>query len=694
MRRFIRLTMPSLLLAAALAAGLGCTGGSEEAPSPTPRSTTATASPSPVGAPAARSAPAATATWAPATTTTTHELTISATGAGRVSPLPGAYSHLDGESVTVTATPDEGWSVASWGDDCNTAGTATTCTLTMDADKTASVTFELPTQTLTVTVTGPGGEVTPSGTTEQGADTAVTLTASWNDATHYFTGWTGDCVATTSTCVLTMDAAKAVTATFTELPANRCATPTAADCIRAVYRGAPGDYAQVADIPADRLLTPTSDGRYHVERGQQYTVVTAAQLPEGWTHFYLQRDPGPTFGVPSPVSFAQLIQPIGTTYTFTVASETGVPTHYLSGYPEGYTYEAPARFRYDLKAAKPFVRPRPDDKPLIGDTVVTAVFQTPQFGYDSFDDTAAAATSGSYGFLMPDDDAETEGATEPVTTYEQMRTEASALVVNVMNGGAQEGFYDGIEDGELLEWREAEDCWTRFMVTGPPSGTGDVRSVPVKPYAYSGYGCSGAVAPDTEVTFDWDPSDIPIVAIGAPVHYGFGRWLLVPYKDDWDGPLPLSYEDVEVPPNPPQGGRHPLYSEPDVPDDWTQTFIGWDYDDYDFSGYGYAEQYHDAGGEQALLIYVLQSDIWPWYINFWGASGYVEARVIEGYPAVVRYVPEHRLDWISRGTRTWVQIYDVDRDLLVWVEGQHRSLWGTNIEGTIAIALSILKSGE
>ena len=432
--------------------------------------------------------------------------------------------------------------------------------LTLDEDRTASVTFGLLIQTLTVTVTGPGGEVEPSGTTEQDVNAEVTLTASWDDATHSFTGWSGDCVATTSTCVVTMDADKTVTATFTELPTTRCATTTAADCIRAVYLGAPGDYAQVADIPADKLLTPATDGRYHVERGQQYTVVTAAQLPEGWTRFYLQRDPGPTFRTPSPVSFSPLVPPVGTTFTFTVSRETGAPTHYLSGHPEGYTFEGPAQFSYDLKAAKPFVRPRPDRKPLIGDVVLTVVFQTAQFAYDSFDDTAMAATSGSYGFLVPDADAETEGATEPVTTYEQMRTEASVLVVNVMNGGAQEGFYDGIEDGELLEWREAEDCWTRFMVTGAPSGTGDVRTVPVTPYAYSGYGCSGAVSSDTAVTFDWDPGVIPTVAIGAPVHYGFGRWVLVPYTSNWEGRVPLLYEDVDIPPDPPRTAPHPLYS--------------------------------------------------------------------------------------------------------------------------------------
>ena len=88
------------------------------------------------------------------TTTATHELTMSAGANGRVSPLPGTYSYLSGATVTVTATPDEGYRIASWGGDCS--GTATTCVLTMNAARTASVTFEPPENALTVTRTGDG----------------------------------------------------------------------------------------------------------------------------------------------------------------------------------------------------------------------------------------------------------------------------------------------------------------------------------------------------------------------------------------------------------------------------------------------------------------------------------------------------------------------------------------------------------
>ena len=142
---------------------------------------------------------------------------------------------------------------------------------------------------------------------------------------------------------------------FTPLPAHRCATPTDPTCIRAVYKGAPDDYAQVQDIPADVLLTPDPDGRYQVERGQKITVVTAAPLPADYTRFYLQRRPVPG---PSPTSHERLIPPIGTTYTFTPIEFEG----------------AASELTFNLTAARPWPLPNPGPDPQLGDVVVTTTF--------------------------------------------------------------------------------------------------------------------------------------------------------------------------------------------------------------------------------------------------------------------------------------------------------------------------------
>ena len=212
----------------------------------------------------------------------------------------------------------------------------------------------LRTHTLTVTA-GAGGSVDPTGTTTHREGSEARLTASWNDATHSFAGWGGHCSGTATTCVLTIYASKTATATFTPLPPNRCATPTDPTCIRAVYKGAPDDYAQVQDIPADMLLTPDPDGRYHAQRGQQVTVVTAAPLPSGYTRFYLQQDP---VEQPWPVSSSQLIPPVGTTYTFTPIKFEG----------------AASEFTFGLRSGKPRRLPKPGQRPQFGAVAVSTTF--------------------------------------------------------------------------------------------------------------------------------------------------------------------------------------------------------------------------------------------------------------------------------------------------------------------------------
>ena len=214
-----------------------------------------------------------------------------------------------------------------------------------------------PTYTLTV-IAGEGGSIDPPGTTTHTEGIPVTLTASWNDATHTFAGWSGDCSGSDTTCTLEMYANASVTAAFTPLPTDRCSSPTDADCIRAVYLGAPDDYAQVQDIPAELLLAPDDDGRYRVRRGEQVTVVTAARLPSGQNRFYLRVLPDAD---PSPTSHRRLIPPVGTTYTFTVSDDQ----------------QAPAQITFDLYAAYAPPISRPGGKPVIGPLAVQTVFKVP-----------------------------------------------------------------------------------------------------------------------------------------------------------------------------------------------------------------------------------------------------------------------------------------------------------------------------
>ena len=621
------------------------------------------------------------------TTTTTYDLTMSAGPNGRSSPPPGRYAYLNGSSVTVTAMPNEGYQVARWTGDCRPALTATTCTLTMDADKTARVRFARITHTLTVTA-GEGGSVTPGGTTTHNQGDEVTLTASWNDATHDLS-WGGDCAGTTvSTCELTMDANKNVTATFTALPATRCATPADADCIRAVYLGAPGDYAQVSDIPAEVLLTPAADGRYYVERGRQYTVVTAAPLPEGWTRFYLQRTP---LGDPRAVSHEQLIKPVGTTYTFTVTDDEAAAT----------------LITLDLTAARPFVRPRPDGKPELGDVVVTTVFSVATMAprYSTYDTTGGVATAGSYVFLS--DPADT---TTAVTTYEALRDgTATGLLIHKSDayGASQAALYDTVEAGDLFEWRQADDCFVRYLVTEvkpDPTGTVPRKLLAVEWMTYAFTGCSGAVSENLATGIDFGPlPDLGGTDLISPVRHGIFQ--VVP--EDWTGAIDPG-ETHELPEGaPPYPGPYaetrdvtvargfPYWREPQLPTGWRFS--------YAFTGglnvsHGYCAFYEDVDGWAAVEICgeaLLGPGTWRMSSagpNTDGTREYLyvrEARWFSGRPAAVRYSPEGPLHHRSLSVRVWV--HDVATQSIYTVVGVHRTLLGSNVEDVIAIAHSLFE---
>ena len=135
-----------------------------------------------------------------------------------------------------------------------------------------------------------------------------------------------------------------------ERPPPRCTRPTDPTCIRVVYRGAPEDYADVADIPDAAIIQPDEQGRYHVRRGQQVTVVTTARLPSYYNAFELERRPA---GGPAPTSGDRAVPPRGTTYTFTPIRFEG----------------AADVITFDLRQV------RTGAYPAEGDVVVTTTFQ-------------------------------------------------------------------------------------------------------------------------------------------------------------------------------------------------------------------------------------------------------------------------------------------------------------------------------
>jgi hypothetical protein len=153
-------------------------------------------------------------------------LTVSVTGSGTVASNPSgincpstcSHTFTGGSQVTLTPTPASGWAFSSWGGACSGSGG---CTVTMNAAESVTATF-VQDVALTVNVTG-SGSVTSSPaaincpstcSANFAAGTQVTLTATpangWG-----FSGWGGACSGV-GNCVVTMNAAQSVTATFAQ----------------------------------------------------------------------------------------------------------------------------------------------------------------------------------------------------------------------------------------------------------------------------------------------------------------------------------------------------------------------------------------------------------------------------------------------------------------------------------------------
>ena len=423
-------------------------------------------------------------------------------------------------------------------------------------------------------------------------------------------------------------------------------------------------------------------------------MVTAAPLPAGWTRFWLQYSPL-EFGTPSPVSASQLIKPVGTTYTFTV-------TEYET---------ASTLITFDLKAARPFVRPRPDGKPEIGAAVVTTVFsvETSSPRYSSYDTTGAVATAGSYAFLMPDDDAEDDDAMTPVTTYEALRdgtTTALLIHKSDAHGASQAALYDTVEAGDTFEWKEADDCFVRYTVTAvkpDPAGAVPRKLLAVEWMTYAFTGCSGAVSATAVATVDWgELPDLGGPSLTAPVVHGV--YQIVPRH--WAGatrayeevlPAVFSSDNPAYTEDLAEARRLPYWRDPALPEGWRL--------DRAISGgltdptHGYTAEYVAADGSAAFTLkgyhagarYRPEDSFWntgslPWVENPIIAR---ETRVIAGRPASVVYSPPGPNHDVFAIITVWV--YDSATESKYKIIGFERSLRGANIGAVIAIAASLFE---
>ena len=135
-----------------------------------------------------------------------------------------SYDFPFNTSITLSATPNTGYVLGSWGGACNGTSETSPCVLNMDSAKTVSTTFNPAPTTYQLTVTKNGAGTVTS--VQTGINCGTTCTANFNSATqvtlksapatgYAFGNWSGcDSVTAGGNCLVTMAATKSVSASF------------------------------------------------------------------------------------------------------------------------------------------------------------------------------------------------------------------------------------------------------------------------------------------------------------------------------------------------------------------------------------------------------------------------------------------------------------------------------------------------
>ena len=179
---------------------------------------------------------------APATPSFT--LSVTAGIGGNVNTSGGEYAQ--GTPVTVTATPDDGYTFTGWSG--NSTGTNTSLTITINGNTSVTANFELTTFTLTVDA-GSGGSVSSSGGTyDPGTEVTITAVASGG---HVFSSWSDG--STEQSRTITMSQNTTLTANFVENTSNYTLTVEATN--GGIVNTSGGTYAQ--GILVNLIATPS-----------------------------------------------------------------------------------------------------------------------------------------------------------------------------------------------------------------------------------------------------------------------------------------------------------------------------------------------------------------------------------------------------------------------------------------------------
>ena len=351
-------------------------------------------------------------------------------------------------------------------------------------------------------------------------------------------------------------------------------------------------------------------------------------------------------------------------------------------------------------ALAPMGLPRPaaaaaPDLSCVEYLVGARICSTPDAGpaglrYTTYDASGQATTPGSYAFL------DTDGAV--VTTYEGLRDgSATGLRIHQSDAGgtSRATVYNAVEAGDVFEWRQASDCFVRYMVTEvkhDPAGDPPRKLLAVAWMTYAFTGCSGAVVAITAVSVQFGGlPDLGGTSLTAPVVHGV--YQIVPVG--WTGA-------TKAPERSERASSYPdLVQTTDIAEarkmrHWRDLAVpaGWTFSKAEGGGYeinprdGYCAWYVTATGEPGLEV-CADKGVRIWYgagkAAWHNGTSVAETRVVAGRPAVVIY----------NKTRAYfpltLAVYDAATRVEYTIYGQDKSLRGGNVDAVIAIARSLFE---
>ena len=339
----------------------------------------------------------------------------------------------------------------------------------------------------------------------------------------------------------------------------------------------------------------------------------------------------------------------------------------------------PAASPTPTAVATPAAVPTPTATPTANPTPAPVVMR---YGAPQADGSVDAP--GEYAFFS------NEG---PITTYEGLRQDVEQLVIHQRDadGASWAAFYDEVEAGDDFEWREADDCWVRYLVDEvlPDPTDAPLKVLAVRRYGYAYTGCSGMVAATGDRMWTWAPPNIQSPDITVPVRHG--PFVLSPIG--WEGAIeepgniPASGCQVADPGTIPTNAQeHPLWREPELEDGWTLRYAETGID----GGDNWHAVYEDARGNKTLSVFVYQCYYYPKHVKGIqrpaGRSGYGgwinEIRMVDSLPAIVWYDPQ------GKGFSTRIEIIDEWNGVAYIITGDAPGL-RNNIDDLVEIARSL-----